>query len=435
MKDTRRDFIRKSSLAAAGLTTAGLTTMPGTLFSKDRVPPSDQINVGLIGCRNKGFKVLRNHLDIAGVNCTGMCDVDENILQERAGEIKKSYNQKPKLYGDYRKMLEDKEMDVVIIGTPDHWHCLPTVHACQAGKDIFVEKPLANSIEECNVMVRAANKYNRVVQVGQQQRSGLIFLNIMDHIKSGRIGKLIQINIWGNFGYGAGPEKRPDQPVPEGVDFDFWLGPAPKRSFNPSRFHGSWRHFWDYGGGIMTDWGVHLIDVALWAKDATYPPSEVMAYGNNWTLMEKHDRETFGTLSVIYTMKDHIITWNQAVAATTGPYRMSYGIEFVGDRGSIVADRKKWFLYAGGEAVKNVPEVDYPHVENFLDCVKSRKKPNCPIEAGRNVALYAHMGNIAVRSGAGRLVWDDAKNRFTNHQKANDYIVPEYRKPWELPKI
>ncbi len=436
MKDTRRNFIKKSSIAAAGLTTAGLSKVSGTLFTKGRVPPSDRINLGLIGCRGRGFKVLLEHLEIAGVNCLGMCDVDSNVMEERSAELKKTYGQKPKLYKVYRKMLEDKDLDAVIIGTPDHWHCLPTVHACQAGKDVYVEKPLANSIEECNIMVRAARQYNRVVQVGQQQRSGKIWLDVMDYIKSGRIGKLVQINaIQGHYGLAAGPRKHPDQPVPEGVDYDLWLGPAPKRSFNPARFHGSWRSFWDYGGGRMTDWGVHLIDMALWANGTTYPPLEVMAHGGKWYHVEGHYGEVFNTLSVIYKMKDHIITWNENVDAPNGPYRTNHRVEFVGSQGKIIADRHKWFLYAGDEPVKNVPEWDYPHAKNFLDCIRTREQPNCPIEAGRNVALYAHMGNIAVRSGAGRLVWDDSKNRFTNHQKANDYIVPEYRKPWELPKV
>jgi len=436
MKDTRRDFIKKSSLAAAGLTAAGLSGIPDALFAKERIPPSDRINIGLIGCRGRGFSVLREHLDIAGVNCLGMCDVDKNVLEKRSAEVKSTYDQKPKLYKDYRKMLEDKDLDAVLIGTPDHWHCLQTVHACQAGKDVYVEKPLANSIEECNIMVRAANQYNRVVQVGQQQRSGRIWLDVMDHIKSGKIGKLVQINtIQGHYGTGAGPEKQPDKPVPEGVDYDLWLGPAPKRSFNPARFHGSWRYFWDYGGGRMTDWGVHLLDMALWAMDTNYPPAEAMAHGGNWTLMEGHCREVFNTLSVIYKMKDHVITWNENIDAPNGPYQTNHRVEFVGEKGMIIADRHKWYLYAGGEPVKNVPEWDYPHAENFLDCIRTRNKPNCPIESARNAAVCAHMGNIAIRSGAGRLIWDDEKNRFSNDEKANDYIVPEYRKPWDLPKV
>ena len=428
MKDNRRNFIKKSVMTAAGV-----SVMPAGLFAQ-KVAPSDQVNVGLIGCRGKGYNLLRNHLNIPGVKVIGMADVDKNVLEERAGDVLTNFKQMPKLYGDYRKMLEDKDLDAVIIGTPDHWHCLNLVHACQAGKDVYVEKPLANSIEECNVMVAAKDRYNRVVQVGQQQRSMTLFNEIMDYIKSGKIGTLTKVNIWGNFDYGLGLPKVPDQPVPEGVDFDFWLGPAPDRTFNPSRFHGKWRHFWDYGGGLMTDWGVHLIDMALWAKDATYAPTVVMASGHNLTHLD-HARETYETLSVVYKMKDYTINWDHTASAKVGPYGMSYGIEFIGDEGTVVADRSKYYIYAGGERIEKEMDKQDDHAENFIQCIKTRETPKCPIEAGRNVALYAHMGNIAVRSGENMLVWDEAKNKFTNSEKANGYIQPEYRKPWEFPKV
>lgn len=428
MEDNRRNFIKKSII-----TTAGMSVMPASLFA-NKVAPSDQVNVGLIGCRGKGYNLLRNHLNIPGVKVIGMADVDKNVLEERAGEVLTNFKQKPTLYGDYRKMLEDKNLDAVIIGTPDHWHCLNTVHACQAGKDVYVEKPLANTIEECNVMVKAKNRYNRVIQVGQQQRSMTLFKEVMNYIKSGKLGTLTKVNIWGNFDYGLGLPKVPDQPVPGGVDFDFWLGPAPDRTFNPSRFHGKWRHFWDYGGGLMTDWGVHLIDMALWAKDATYAPTVVMASGDNLTHLD-HARETFETLTVMYKMKDYTINWDHTASAKVGPYGMSYGIEFIGDDGTVVADRSKYYIYAGGERIEKEIDKQDDHAENFIQCIKTRETPQCPIEAGRNVALYAHMGNIAVRSGANMLIWDEAKNKFTNSAKANEYIKPEYRKPWEFPKV
>jgi len=440
--DNRRDFIKKSAF-----TTAGIGIIPGLAWSKTKIAPSDQINVGLIGCRSKGFQILDYHLQNEGVNCLGMCDIDQNILDERASEIRSKYDQKPKLYGDFRKMLEDKDIDVVIVGTPDHWHCLPTVYACEAGKDVYVEKPLANTIEECNIMVKAARKYNRVVQVGQQQRSGHVWLGVMDFIKSGKLGTLRKVNIWANFNYGTGLPKQPDEPVPEGVDFDFWLGPAPKRSFNPTRFHGKWRHFWDYGGGLMTDWGVHLIDMALWAKDITHAPKTIMAYGDNISYLD-HSRETYGTMSVIYPMEDFVINWQHTAGVQNGPYNMLFGVEYVGDNATIVANRSEWFVnYEGGkgprEEGEEQKEMDKKselkdmdvHIKNFLDCIKTRKDPNCSIENGRNVALYAHMGNIAARSGEARLEWDDNRNTFSNSQKANAYIKPEYRNPWKLPVI
>jgi len=195
MTTNRRSFIRNSFAASAGI--GILSSIPGALqASSSKVAPSDQINIALIGCRNMGFGDLKNHLNIPGVNCIGLCDIDQKVLNDKAAEILKTYKQKPLLYGDYRKLLENKDLHAVVIGTPDHWHCLPMVNACEVGLDVYVEKPMANSIEECNLMVKAANRYNRVVQVGQQQRSGAHWNKINQMIKSGRIGKLRKTQLW-----------------------------------------------------------------------------------------------------------------------------------------------------------------------------------------------------------------------------------------------
>lgn len=231
----RRNFIEKTALTTAGL---GITSVIPAVSFQNKTAPSDTLNIALIGCRNMGFGILQHHLSNPVVNCVALCDIDDSVLNEKAAEVKKKFNQTPKLYKDFRKVLEQKEIDAVIIGTPDHWHCYIMVSALQAGKDVYCEKPMANSIAECNIMVKAANRYNRVVQIGQQQRSGYIFQKATDLVKNGSLGKLRKINIWANFEYGAGQTIVPDQPVPAGVDFDMWLGPAPKRSFNPTRYHG-----------------------------------------------------------------------------------------------------------------------------------------------------------------------------------------------------
>ena len=278
MTINRRQFIKKSSLSAVGI--GMFSIIPSSVWGA-KVAPSDQINVGLIGCRNHGFSILRHHLSNEGVNCVALCDVDENVLNSRAADVKESYNQEPRLDKDFRRMLEQQDMDAVIIGTPDHWHCLNFVYACEAGKDIYVEKPLANTIAECDIMVKAAGRYNRVVQVGQQQRSNLAFKETIDLVKEDAIGKLRKVNIWANFNYGIGATPAEDGPVPDGVDYDMWLGPAPERPFNRARFHGSWRHFWDYGSGLFGDWGVHLLDMGLWPEDLLGGPEKVMIYAGD----------------------------------------------------------------------------------------------------------------------------------------------------------
>jgi predicted dehydrogenase len=436
----RRKFISRTALSTAGFSMAGI--IPSHDWS-EKIAPSDTLNVALIGCKNMGFGILEHHLSNAGVNCVALCDIDESVLNEKAGEVKKNFDQSPKLYKDFRKMLEQKDIDAVIIGTPDHWHCLLTVYALQAGKDIYVEKPMANSIAECNIMVKAAKHYNRIVQVGQQQRSSFLFQKAMELVKTGSIGKLRRVNIWANFDYGAGEVIIPDEPVPNGVDFDMWLGPAPARTFNRTRFHGDWRMFWDYGGGLMSDWGVHLIDMGLWAKDIVIPPEKVLVYGAN-TFHEPRSRETFDSMSVIYPKDDFVINWDMTAGVQHGPYDSPYGLAFIGDRATLVADRSKLVVYPewDDEAKKSMTE-EYKftegkeshgdHVRNFIDCVKTRSRPACPPETGRAAALHVHIPNIAARTGESMLLWDDANSRFTNSEKANQLITPNYRQPWSLP--
>jgi len=437
----RRKFIRKTSLTSAGL---GLTTIIPSAAWTSGVAPSDTLNVGLIGCRNMGFGILEHHLSNPGVNCIALCDVDDTILNNRAADVKKKYNQSPQLFKDFRKLLEKKDIDAVIIGTPDHWHCLMTVYALQAGKHVYCEKPMANTIEECNVMVKASRYYNnRIIQIGQQQRSGFVFNKIMELIKNGSIGKLRRINIWANFAYGAGQRIIPDEPVPEGVDFDMWLGPAPARTFNRTRFHGVWRMFWDYGGGLMSDWGVHLLDIGIWAKDIERPPDKVLVFGAN-SFHEPRSRETFDSMTIIYPKDDFVINWDMTAGVEKGPYEMQYGFVFIGDFASIVADRSKIIVYPEYDGQTKKPKTgEYrftggkdthgEHVKNFIECIMNDNKPACPPETARIAALHVHIPNIAARCGEPLLLWDDANNRFTNSDKANEFIKPVYRFPWTLP--
>jgi predicted dehydrogenase len=436
----RRNFIQRATVTTAGL---GITSVVPPSIWSSQVAPSDTLNVALIGCNSMGFGILQHHLSNNGVNCVAMCDIDESVLNKRSSEIKKKFDLSPKLYKDFRKLLEQKDIDAVIIGTPDHWHCLITVYALQAGKNVYVEKPMANSIGECNIMVKAANYYKKTVQVGQQQRSGFIFQKIKELISNGKIGKLRKVNIWANFNYGIGDKIVPDEPVPAGVDFDMWLGPAPARTFNRSRFHGYWRMFWDYGGGLMSDWGVHLIDIGIWAKDITKPPEKVLVYGAN-TYHEERARETFDAMSVVYPSEDYVINWDMTAGVQGGPYNMPYGLAFIGDDATIVADRSKLILSPEWDEEKKKNRVDEfkftegqeshgEHVKNFISCIKSGNKPACPPETGRVAALHVHIPNIAARCGESILIWDDANNRFINSEAANRLVMPQYRQPWSLP--
>lgn len=421
----------------------GILSSPFVTSANSKViGANDRIRVGLIGAKGMGFVNLSDALKVPNVECVAICDIDDSILDQRIPEVEKIQGKAPTRYKDFRKLIDDKSIDAVIIGTPDHWHCLPFIYACQAGKDVYVEKPMANSIGECELMVKAARKYNRVVQVGQQQRSGEHWMNAMEFIKAGKIGQLRKVQIWANFNYGIGQPKVPDSAVPPGVDFDMWLGPAPQRSFNAARFHGSWRMFWDYGGGLLSDWGVHLLDMALWAKDVKDAPLAVSAAGGTWAFPD-HAHETFDTMSVNYQMKDFTISWEHTAGTQSGPFDRPYGLAFIGNDATLVIDRSGWELLPetkdGQYKVPAMPkqgarDSHLDHVKNFFECIKTRKDPACPVENGRLVALYAHMGNIALRTQS-QLVWNESTKNFGNHAAANALIMPAYRKPWVLPKL
>ena len=433
---TRRDFLKKmGTLAVAGAVSPSLVNAKSPKASV--MGANDRINIGLIGCNSMGWTDLLNAVNVPGVECVALCDIDKNIINRRAAELTKNKGTKPELYGDYRKLLERKDIDAVIIGTPDHWHCLQMVDACAAGKDVYVQKPIANSIAECDMMAQAAKHYNRVVSVGQQQRSAKLWIEMKKFVDSGQLGHISRVNVWANFRYAAILNPAKESPVPAHIDFDMWLGPAPERTYNASRHHGSWRMFWDYGGGLLTDWGVHLLDMALWGMKVDHMPKRVMATGGNWAYPDNF-AETFDTMSVIYEFDDFVMTWNNTTIES-GPYGKNYGVEFVGTNGTLVANREGWEVFplqGKCEAAKCSP--DYQelrlHHTDFYNCMRSRKMETaCTIDNGAMCAKYAHLGNISARVGSA-LVYDNEKQRFDN-KEANKLIKPTYRKGWEFPKL
>ena len=395
---------------------------------------SDTVNVALIGCRNMGWADLCAMMQNAGVQLIALCDVDCQVLDARAAEAEKNWDCHPAKYGDYRQVLERRDVDAVIIGTPDHWHCKIMTDACAAGKDVYVEKPAANSIAECDAMVAARERYGRVVQVGQQKHSAEHWQKLHEFIKSGQLGHIARVNIWANFTYVLLPELAPDTAPPAELDYDMWLGPAPRRPYSETRVR-SWRCFWDYGGGLMTDMGPHLLDMALWDMGVRSVPRRVIASGGNH-VMPLNKAETFDTLNVVYELDDFTIEWSNTAIAS-GPYGSINGLEFKGQNGTVVTNYDWWEVIPQGnrmEAMKvnATPGEHVAHTGNFLDCVRSRRHDllACPVEHGALCAKYAHLGNIAART-AQPLVYDDAKHTF--HDKAADrLIMPPYRKPWKL---
>ncbi|MFW5972785.1 MAG: Gfo/Idh/MocA family protein [Bacteroidota bacterium] len=441
MSFSRREFIGSASALIAG---AGLATSPvaGAVSAASRVAPSDRLNFGVIGVRGMGWSNLEGHIKIPGVTCTALCDVDANVLSERAAQLEQINGRAPATYRDYREMLDDRDIDFVIIATPDHWHCLQMVHACEAGKDVFVEKPLANSIAECDIMVRAAERYNRVVTVGQWQRSNTHWQDALTYVQDGHIGRVRLVKAWAYMGWMKSIPPQPDQPAPEHVDYDMWLGPAAERPFNPNRFHFNFRWFWDYAGGLMTDWGVHLIDMALLGMNAAEPNS-VMSSGGKFAYPDDA-AETPDTQQAIYEFDDFSMIWEHAVGIDNGPYGRGHGVAFIGNEGTLVVDRGGW------EVIPEVEDGQYktpaipprrgqrtgvdPHAENFIECIKTRARPNAPVDSAANTAVVAHLGNVAFKVGR-RVTWDNRARRFVNDPEADDIIRPDYRDPYTLPSV
>ena len=438
----RRNFLQKSAFTAAGL---GMAPLFGSSYQSiyGQTAPSNKVKVGLIGCRSQGWSNLNTFLQYPEVECVALCDIDDEWLNKRADDVFKKTGKKVKnCYKDWRKLIDNKDVDVVIIGTPDHWHCLPLVYACQAGKDVFVEKPLANTIEECNLMVKAARKYDRVVQVGQWQRSDPHWNEAANYLKAGNIGRIRTVKVWA---YQAGKPTLPvipDSPVPAGVDYDMWLGPAPKRPFNTYRFHYNFRFFWDYAGGLMSDWGVHLLDYALEGMGADLPTS-ILSSGGKFAY-PNDAMETPDTLMATYAYKNFNIIWDHACGISHGLYGRKEGLAFFGENGTLVLDRAGWEVIP--EISNKIARMDavpfkkgegkglYNHVGNMLECIKTRELPNADVAIGAKVAKMSHLANISSRVGRG-LVWDDANSLFVNDPEATALVKAHYRDPWKLPVL
>jgi predicted dehydrogenase len=440
--NNRRSFLQQTSVLAAG---ALLSSFDSHTFSRyRRVSPSDQINIGAIGLNGMGWADLSAALRQPGVNVVAICDVDSNVLDSRMKDLAalKLDTSNIKTYSDYRKLLERKDIDAVIIGTPDHWHALIMIEAVRAGKDVYVEKPCGNSIGECRAMVAAQKKYNRVVQVGQWQRSQQHFRDAVDFVYSGQLGNIRTVKVWCYQGWMRPLPVVPDTAPPLGVDFAMWLGPAPKRSFNSSRFHFNFRWFWDYAGGLMTDWGVHLLDYGLLGMKAK-DPKTIAALGGDFAYPDLY-QETPDTLTTLYEFDGFNMVWDHAMGIDNGSYGRDHGIAYIGNNATLVLSRSGWEVMEEKQSKNKVsaPFVKASdngldnHMANFVGVVRSRKMQDlhCSIEEAAHTAIVAQMGNISVRS-AQRLSWDTVAGKFADEKINQEYLMKEYHNGWQLPII
>lgn len=437
MNSNRREFIKHSAMAAAAVGVA--PTILNACAS-----PAEKINVSLIGCRSMGFSDLKSFLrEENNTTCVSLCDVDSHVLEDRAAEIENLTGKRPKTHGDFREVLDDPDVQAVIIGTPDHWHATMMMMALEAGKHVYVEKPMGHSIEECNAMVAAQAKYpDMKVQVGMWQRSSKHWFEASEIVKSGELGDVHLVKAWIYKGYDEPYPVMPDEPAPDYVDYDMWLGPAPKRPFNLNRFHYNFRWWWDYAGGAMTDWGVHLLDFALYAMDAEMPES--ISPGGGIYYHEKGAIETPDIQQAIYAYPKHTMIWESGLNPGIGPYQKGHGVAYIGQKGTLVVTRGGYELLPDRSNKLNGPFFEArsqqaygdgldEHVANFLACIREGGQVNAPVEVGAKTAIVSEMGNIAYRT-AQRIHWDDASKRF-KEEAANKLMSLKYNPDWQLPKV
>jgi predicted dehydrogenase len=446
-KISRRSFLESSAKASAATAAlAGLGTAAAAFGKTGRqTPPSDKVRVAFVGSGGQGKGNLGAFLRLPDVDCPAVCDVDDGHLADGLKLASNARGTAPEGYKDFRKILDRKDVDAVVVAAPDHWHPLITILACQAGKDVYVEKPLARSVEEGRAMIKAARKYARIVQVGQQQRSSRLFQDAVAFVKSGKLGRVRMVRSWAYLDWKGDIGKPPDGTPPPELDYDMWLGPAPQRPYNPMRVHHNFRWCWDYSGGLQTDWGAHMIDVVLWAMGED--PVRAAAVGGKFGF-PNDIRETPDTQQSLIEFPGFSLLWEHMIGCGVGPWQREHGCEFHGENGILVVDRGGWEVHAETDQLKQRERVyrmgpvlrqgggqDFhlEHIRNFVACIKSRKPPAGDVEIGHRSLIPSHLANIAVRLGRS-VRWDPANERFIDDPEAQALVGREYRKPWALPK-
>ncbi len=428
---TRRKFISTSGRAVAGGVAA--LTVPG--FGRDVFSPSDKVGVGFIGVGGRGTWHVRTFKSFPDVEVIAVSDVHQGRMNgavEAAGG-------KVKGFPDYRGLLELKEVDAVVVATSGQWHALPAIHACQAGKDVYVEKPLALTIGEGRAVVKAARKYNRIAMIGTQNRSSPSFQKAVEIIQAGTLGKVGLVHVWSNEQWGEkGFGYPPDTDAPKELDWDGWLGPSPKVPYNPNRYY----HFWDYGGGWQSEVGVHHFDVVHWAMGCDTPLSCQAGGGK---LMIDDNREIPDTFNAIWEYAGFVMTYRVTYANMLAFEQRQRGTIFYGTKGSMVLDGHAPGIKIFGETVAgkkvledsytgtDLPEGNVLHQKEFIRCVKARERPFADIEVGHKSSVPGHLSNIAYRVGR-KVRWDARAEKIIDDAEANALVTREYRRPWVLPR-
>ena len=414
--------------------------------------PNNRVVLGIMGIHDRGMDLALEFGKRGDVEIRYLADPDSRLFRERSKAVERLTGKAPQCVQDFRRVLDDREVDGLAIATPDHWHALATVMACQAGKDVYCEKPTSHSIWESRKMIEAARKYGRVVQAGTQNRSAAYVREALAYAHSAAFGDIHYVRVM-NSKLRDPMSVSADEAVPEGVDYGLWLGPARQRPFNQNRFHYSWHWFWDYGGGDLANDGVHQLDLARWVIGKTLPKS-VTSAGATYALNDA--RDTPDTQTVTWEFDSVTVSLEQTLWT---PYMRKTPLElrdkgepqswpFNGTRIEVYGTRQFMWLGRMGDgwevcdeegkrivkARGQFAETNTLHAANFIECMRSRGKPNADIEEGHYSTLLAHYGNIAFRTGR-RLHVDAKSEGFVDDPAANELVKRAYREPWAVPEV
>ncbi len=424
---SRRQFLGGASAVA------GMAMLPGTAHGMRRIQgANDKIVLGLIGCGGQGawnMRVLMGHPEI---EVAALCDVDTRRIPNDYNDVTKKYDRKPEIFHDYRKMLERKDIDAVIIGTPDHWHALNFIHACEAGKDVFQEKPLSHNIVECLAMAKVHRQTKRVVQCGTWQRSNREFTDSIAYVRAGKLGNVTQCRAWISDSFQAGNVQPSTAPIE--FDYDFWLGPAAATPYYANRVHWNWRWFINTASGLSGDWGVHMMDIALLGMSQSQDlvmPTEVSAYGGRWAY-PKDDRTAPDTTEALFRFEkpNWVLHWS---VLRDHPGKPGHGTEFVSADGrTLRVWRGGWVLLDpdGKEMPKEESEPVGDHWRDWIDCMKTRATPRADLQSVAQTTIMCHLVNASLMSGQ-TVRWDKSRMDIIG-KTGKDTLAyhREYRKPW-----
>ena len=417
---TRRSFLRETGLLAASAFAAPMI-LPSRVFGAN-----DRISIGSIGVKNQGTNNLKAFLN-AGVDIVALCDVDSQVAAT-AAELVSKRGPKPMVFGDYSELLDQKGVDAVVVTVPDHWHALMTIHACQAGKDVYCEKPLSLTIAEGRRMVTAARENQRIVQTGSQQRSSPEFWRACMLVRNGFIGDIQEVHV-GIPGPNHPGSLGPDTAPPAELHYDLWLGPAALKTYNKRRVHYNFRFWWDYSGGQMTNFGAHHLDIAQWGLGMD--DSGPVAVEGLATFHPQKVHEVTETCRLTYT-------YANGVKVTCGQEQpdIKEGALFIGSKGQVYVNRGQ--LQTTPEELLQEPldttglnqlYKSLDHTRNFLDCLASRQLPICDVEIGHRSATVCHLGNLVARLGRG-VKWDPATEKIVGDEEAQAMADRAYRAPY-----